>query len=244
MLVQLIKSKFDLQKMLLSDMILVFDLDDTLYEEITFVKSGFKAVSKFLAPIVNCSSKSLFEEFVNKLQQGRGSIFNDVLSEHGKRSKKLVAKCISVYRLHKPEIRLYPDSIRCFERFKKYPLYIVTDGNKLVQHSKSKALGVYKKVKKVFITHRYGIKNAKPSVYCFQKIKELEKAKPVNIIYIGDNPSKDFVGLRPHGYKTIQILRGNYMHLKPGAAYEADMQINNLDELTEDLIKKIEICKR
>jgi putative hydrolase of the HAD superfamily len=30
-------------------MIIVFDLDDTLYEEITYVRSGFKAVANYLS---------------------------------------------------------------------------------------------------------------------------------------------------------------------------------------------------
>ena len=30
-------------------MIIVFDLDDTLYEEITYVRSGFKAVASYLS---------------------------------------------------------------------------------------------------------------------------------------------------------------------------------------------------
>lgn len=220
-------------------MILVFDLDDTLYEEITFVKSGFKAVSIFLEPILGKPSKILYDELVAKLQNGRGSIFDEVIYAHKKSSKELVLKCLSIYRLHKPNIQLYPDAIRCLKRFRNYPLYIVTDGNKVVQKNKIDALDIHENVKKVFITHRYGIKNAKPSVYCFDKIRQLEKAKPSDIVYIGDNPSKDFIGIKPHGYKTIQVLRGNYMHLNPGPDYLADIQIKGLDELSEDLLKEL-----
>lgn len=220
-------------------MVIVFDLDDTLYEEITFVKSGFKAVSEFLAPVLHRSSDMLYQELVTCLDDGRGAIFDEVLKKHNANSKKLVAQCLSVYRLHKPGIQLYPDAVRCLNRFQHYPLYIVTDGNKVVQQNKVLALSLQKKVKKVFITHRYGIKNAKPSVYCFEKIRQIEKAEPENIVYIGDNPSKDFVGLKPLGFKTIRIMRGNYVHLQPGKAYEADIEINSLDELNEDLLKNL-----
>ncbi|QMU28982.1 HAD family hydrolase [Adhaeribacter radiodurans] len=221
-------------------MVLVFDLDDTLYEEITFVKSGFKAVANYLAPLINCPEEELFTKLLNRLEAGgRGSIFNDVLTKYGKNSQKLVTKCLSIYRLHAPEIQLYPDAIRCLERFRHYPLYVVTDGNKLVQQNKVKALHVSDKVKKVFITHRFGIKNAKPSVYCFELIGKLEKTEPANIVYIGDNPSKDFVGLKPLGFKTIRIMRGNYRHLQPGEAYEADRNILSLDEITEEFLKNL-----
>lgn len=221
-------------------MVLVFDLDDTLYEELTFVKSGFRAVAQYLAPILNADAEQLYTQLVNRLEEGgRGAIFDDVLRMHGKNSKKLVTKCLAIYRLHQPDIQLYPDAVRCLERFRHYPLYVVTDGNKVVQQNKVKALHVLGKVKKVFITHRYGVKNAKPSVYCFQRISQLEKAEPPNIVYVGDNPSKDFVGLKPHGFKTIRMMRGNYRHLQPGEAYEADRNIQNLEELTEALLKSL-----
>ena len=40
-------------------MILVFDLDDTLYDEITFVYSGFSAVSKYLSLQFNLNEKKI-----------------------------------------------------------------------------------------------------------------------------------------------------------------------------------------
>lgn len=220
-------------------MVLIFDLDDTLYEELTFVHSGFKAVAEFLSPLLNVSSAQLHSELIKRLEAGRGAIFDDVIKKHDPVSKSLVNQCLTVYRLHQPNIYLYPDAVRCLDRFKKQPLYIVTDGNKIVQANKAKALGVLDRVKKVIITHQYGVHNAKPSVYCFEKIRNLEKTEPQNMVYIGDNPSKDFVGLKPLGYKTVRIMRGNYSHLQPGEAYEADRKIHSLDEITEDFLKNL-----
>ena len=220
-------------------MVVIFDLDDTLYEELTFVKSGFKAVAEFLAPILASSPEKLLTELMERLEKGRGSIFDDVLLNHGQQSKRLVAQCLTIYRLHQPVIQLYPDASQCLERLQNHSLYIVTDGNKIVQANKAKALGVLNKVKKVFITHRYGVKNAKPSVYCFEKIRQLEKTVPENMVYVGDNPSKDFVGLKPLGFKTVRIMRGNYVHLQLGEAYDADKNILSLDELTEDFLKNL-----
>ena len=34
--------------------VLVFDLDDTLYPEISYVHSGFRAVAAFLSPLLAC----------------------------------------------------------------------------------------------------------------------------------------------------------------------------------------------
>src|SRR5690349_1160914 len=140
-------------------MVLVFDLDDTLYDETTYVKSGFKAVAMFLAEKFNLNEDEVYSDFLTEWQQkGRGKIFDNVLHKHNIYSAKLTKTCITVYRFHKPEIELSTEGIACLERFKNYPIYIVTDGNKVAQNNKIKALGLENKVKRYFITHRFGIK--------------------------------------------------------------------------------------
>jgi putative hydrolase of the HAD superfamily len=91
-------------------------------------------------------------------------------------------------------------------------------------------------VKHYFITHRYGVHNAKPSTYCFLKICEKEGVTPDQVVYIADNISKDFVGIKPIGFKTIQVLTGQYRKLKKTKAYHADRKIHSLNELTDKLI--------
>lgn len=221
-------------------MILVFDLDDTLYEELTFVKSGFRAVAQYLNKQYSIPVQTGLEFMIAKLSSGRGRIFDDLLIHHGIYKKDLVRKCISIYRLHQPEIKLYPEADACLERFRNYPLYIVTDGNKVVQKNKIKALGLEGRVKFVFITHRYGIKNAKPSPYCFLKICEREKVTPKEVVYIADNPHKDFVGIKPLGFKTIRILQGHYKNITLPVTHEADGKIQSLHEINEDLFNRLD----
>jgi putative hydrolase of the HAD superfamily len=108
----------------------------------------------------------------------------------------------------------------------------------MVQEKKVKALGLEPYFKKIFITHRYGIHNAKPSVYCFEKIAALEKEKRSNIVYIADNVTKDFVNLRKHGYRTVRVLTGNYAHLNPARGFEADVSIDSLASLDYPFLKK------
>ena len=217
-------------------MVLVFDLDDTLYDETTYVKSGFRAVAKFLREHFSVNEIKVFNELMNELKNGRGSIFDTVLKNHSLYSKKLVRKCVTVYRLHKPDIELSSEGKKCLERLKKYPLYIVTDGNKIVQYNKIKALKLDRLVKQYYITHRFGVHNAKPSTYCFMKICEREKVNPDQVVYIADNINKDFVGIKPLGFKTIQVMTGQYTSLKKEKKYHAGLKIKSLDELTDKLI--------
>lgn len=220
-------------------MVIVFDLDDTLYNEVTYVQSGFRSVAGFLYKTYAISVENSYVSMVKHLKQGRGRIFDDTLQNFGVFSKKAVVQCIHIYRSHIPEIMLYKDSIECLRRLNGFPVYIVTDGNKLVQKNKLMALGLYNTVNFCFITHRYGKKNAKPSPHCFLKICGREKVEPKQVVYIGDNPHKDFVGIKAVGFKTIRIMRGHFKDVVKPSEFEADYQIQSLDELTEDFLRKM-----
>ena len=220
-------------------MVVVFDLDDTLYNEVTYVQSGFRSVADFLFMTYAIPVKDSYMFMVEHLKQGRGRIFDDTLQHFGVFSKKTVLQCITRYRSHTPDIRLYEDSMECLKRLKDLSVYIVTDGNKLVQKNKLVTLGLYHSMKFCFITHRYGVKNSKPSPHCFLRICEREKVEPQEVVYIGDNPHKDFVGIKTLGFKTVRIMRGIFKDVVKPTEFEAHYQIESLDELTEDFLRKI-----
>ncbi|WP_201317857.1 HAD family hydrolase [Paenibacillus sp. EPM92] len=214
--------------------VVVFDLDDTLYKELTFVESGFKAVSFDLHNRFGLKPEETFQTMWLELQRhGRGKVFNCVLARYGLETKGNILHCLNIYRKHRPDISLYDDARRCLEELKAYPMYIVTDGNKLVQQSKLQALGLYDHefIRHCYITRRYGIKNEKPSPHCFMKICEREQVDPKDVVYIGDNPNKDFVGIKPLGFRTVRIIRGAFSELIKPNDYEAEHQIESLDEL-------------
>ena len=220
-------------------MILSFDLDDTLYDEITFVKSGLQAVSKYLFQTYSISLKDSSHFLEDRLAIGREKILDDLLIKFGIYSKNEVKKCLSVYRSPNPNIQLSQEFNECLNRLKKNSLYIVTDGNRNVQKNKIISLGLDKKVKFCFFTSHYGLKNTKPSPYCFLKICDREKVSSSDVLYIADDPNKDFIGIKPLGFKTIRILQGRFKDIKKSKKFEADYTISSLSELTLDLIKKL-----
>lgn len=221
-------------------MVLIFDLDDTLYEEIRYVQSGFRAVAAHLQARYALDAAACYEAMLGTLEErGRGAVFNAILDRHGLLSKGRVRECVSVYRLHSPDIQLPDVSLRCLQRFADLPKYVVTDGNKEVQARKVAALGVEQYLRKALLTGRYGNQHAKPSPYCFQKIIQREHIAPQQAVYIGDNPHKDFVGIKPLGFKTIRIRQGMFAALSKSAEYEADVEIQSLDELTVELLHRL-----
>ena len=212
--------------------VLVFDLDDTLYPELSYVHSGFRAVAAFLSPLLDVPAEALAAGMIaEEAAQGRGQVFDNALRRHGRWSKTLVATCLRTYRQHQPEISLFPDAERVLTRFAHLPLYLVTDGHKEVQARKVTALGLAGRVRHAYLTNRYGRHRAKPNPHVFQLICQREGVLPSDVTYVGDNVRKDFVGIKPLGFNTVRILRGNYAHFKADAVHEAARMIISLDEL-------------
>lgn len=214
--------------------VIVFDLDDTLYDEIEYVKSGFKEVSNYFSYKFKIDKNLIYNYMIQDLEtNGRGKIFDNMLENFKIYSKENIKKAILVYRTHKPNIVLPQESIEVLRYYNslKIPIYIVTDGNKIVQNNKIEALKIRKYIKKDFITHRYGIKNSKPSTYCFEKIAKLEKVEYKDIVYIGDNPNKDFVNIKKLGFRTIRVLKGMFSNSNKETEFEAELNILSLVEL-------------
>jgi|SRR6476469_7056752 len=220
--------------------VLVFDLDDTLYPELSFVHSGFRAVAAYLSPILGVSAETLTAALVaDEAASGRGKLFDTLLRRYSRWSKTLVVACLRTYRQHSAQLTLYPDAERCLQRFAHLPLYIVTDGHKEVQARKIAALGLEGRMRHAYLTNRYGRHRAKPHPHVFELICQRENVAPTEVLYVGDNVSKDFVGIKPLGFKTVRIMRGNYAHLEADTAYEADRRIHSLDELTVELVAEL-----
>ncbi len=214
-------------------MIIVFDLDDTLYQEITYVQSGLKAVANEIAKKYNMDSNIIYKDALITLEKsGRGQVFDSMLNEYGFYTKREVQRLVAVYRLHQPKISIGAVELKALKLCgKKSNLYLVTDGNKFVQAKKIESLGIDSIFKRIFITHRFGLDAAKPSLKCFEKIRKLENIAWDELVYIGDDPNKDFINLKKAGAITVRVLTGRFATLKKSKEYEADWQIGSLAEL-------------
>ena len=167
-------------------MIIIFDLDDTLYKREDFVDNGLKNVSNLI-----CLKNKILKK--NRTFRLLKKIYNNNITSKN---------CVSVYRFGKNNIKLYPQALSLLKYYKNNS-YLITDGNKLVQRYKIKKLNIKKFFKKIFITNEYGVKFQKPSLYCFEKIKKIENCKYNEMVYIGDNPNKDFINCNKIGIHTL-----------------------------------------
>jgi putative hydrolase of the HAD superfamily len=217
-------------------MILIFDLDDTLYPERSYVLSGLRAVAEHGYAQFGLPSNDSYRFMVNVLdREGRGQIFDKWLDQYNLHNRKSVNQCVKCYRHHQPDISLDSVADKILSEYRHFPLYLVTDGHKIVQHLKVRSLGLESRFKRIFITHRFGRKCAKPSTYCFERIKKLESCDWDQMMYVGDNPAKDFVNIKPLGVKTVRVLTGEHIEADYGEAHEASVVIPDLSFLPNEI---------
>lgn len=218
---------------------LAFDLDDTLYPEIDFVAGGFTRVSEWIAESFKLDGQLIQAGMWATLKaEGRFQIFDKTLHANGIFSTKALRTCISLYRTHDPKISLSNSVLETLEWAQsKFPLFLVTDGNKLVQAQKIKALDIERFLKGVFVTHRYGLSSAKPSLRCFKIILETTKCDWGDLMYVGDNPIKDFVSLNAQGAETTGVESSPYQNPRLPSIYQPKHSIGHFEELPQVLDK-------
>lgn len=214
---------------------ILFDLDDTLYPEITFVQSGFRAVSRHLAETESLEEKDLYRRMMRVLERnGRGEVFDTVLREEGLLRPGLVPKLVHLYRAHRPSINLFQDVEPGLNRLREMGVRtgVVTDGLASVQRSKVAALGLEPLVDTLVCTDEVGRDRGKPSVRPFLIALDTLRSAPAQAAYVGDDPSKDFQGPRKLGMVTIHMRRRGMQHrLAQGDADEADVRVETFEEL-------------
>jgi putative hydrolase of the HAD superfamily len=186
-------------------MLYVLDLDDTLYLERDYVRSGFKAVDAWLSE--NTLVKNFFEAAWTLFEEGvRGNIFNRVLDALSCCSEGLVETLVGVYQNHLPDISLMPDAAEFLKSFTNNQLAMITDGYSEVQWKKVKALALEKYIGKIIVTGDWGKSFWKPHQRAYFEVSNGLNTE--ECLYIGDNPIKDFQAPRELKWSpSIRIRR-------------------------------------
>jgi putative hydrolase of the HAD superfamily len=194
----------------------VFDLDDTLYDEVAYCKSGFGAVSEFLADMPEMPSAGrFFGAFWKQFTRGNHKkTFNAALDELGiDYGGKLIRELVEVYRNHVPTIELPLESRDVLSQLSgKYTLALLTDGFLPAQQLKVRALGLEKYFRSIIYTEELGREFWKPSPAGFEKLMKALNTRPETMVYVADNQMKDFIAPNRLGFITIRIIRPAGLH--------------------------------
>jgi len=90
-----------------SNRVLFIDLDDTLFEEADYVKSGFAEVSKYVAAVNNIDYKLIYNQILYQFNKyGRTGAFNRMMA-HFEFEEPSINNMVEIYRDHRPKIYVY-----------------------------------------------------------------------------------------------------------------------------------------
>lgn len=189
----------------------IFDLDDTLYSEKEYVKSGYKQIAIVLPDVENAAEKlwSLFEE--------KKPAIDELLKQENIESENVKQKCLQTYRHQIPDIQLYEGIVEMLTDFrnKGLKLGIITDGRPEGQRSKLKVLGLENMVDCIIVTDELGgVEYRKPNSMAFELMKEKLDVEFDKMCYVGDNTSKDFIAPEKLGMRSIWFRNLDGLYVK------------------------------
>lgn len=188
----------------------VFDLDDTLYSEKEYVRSGYQKIAEVLPEVENAAEKlwTLFET--------KKPAIDELLKMENIQSEEVKRACLHAYRYQIPDIRLYDGVAEMLKEFRKkgLKLGIITDGRPEGQRAKLQVLGLEKMVDYIIVTDEFGGSEfRKPNPIAFQTMKEKLGVEYNEMCYVGDNIKKDFIAPQQLGMRSIRFLNKDGLYI-------------------------------
>lgn len=206
----------------MSTLCIAFDVDDTLYLECDYVRSGLIAVGKWAAATlgINHFGEKAWELFE---RGSRGRLFQEALQMLGRSPEPVIVnRMVEIYRNHEPEISLLPDAIDCLRSLQHHAIIsIITDGPLVSQRAKCRKLRLEEFCACIVCTDEWGVQFYKPHRRGFEFVKTQAGPGNFQFVYVGDNPLKDFGGPLSLGWDTVRVRRPRGLHFNkealPGA---------------------------
>lgn len=212
--------------------LVVFDIDDTLYLERDYVRSGFDAVGAWARAELGVAD--LGDHAWAAFDAGtRGTIFDEALTAaRVETTPDLVPRLVDLYRSHTPAIGLLDDARSWLDACSSVvAMAVVTDGPLASQRAKAVALELDRWVEQVVFTQSLGPGRGKPHPAAFELLeRQLGLAGPA-CAYVADNPVKDFRAPNALGWRTVRVRRPGGLHASLPSRDDVDAEIATFADL-------------
>ena len=178
---------------------IIFDLDDTLYNEKQYIRSGYRAVEKYLG--IPGAAEEMWRFFENN-----EPAIDSYLAKIDQLARKI--ECLKIYREHMPEISLREDVVQHIQDLKcrGIKIGIITDGRPTGQWNKIRALGLEEMVDDIIVTDELGGEQfRKPCDIAFRIMQRRWRIPFEQIMYVGDNIHKDFQAPKQLGMQWMLV---------------------------------------
>jgi putative hydrolase of the HAD superfamily len=222
----------------------IFDLDDTLISEKRYIQSGYRHIANLLSNRYNKDETEIYELLMELFNISPRNVFNGLLDNLGiSYTQTNIIELVEEYRNHLPNIEFFNDVLPCIDilKKKKVKLGIITDGYANAQRKKLKAVKAIEYFDEIIVTDELGREYWKPHPKAFEKMKEELNVNFSEMIYVGDNISKDFITPNGLGMQTVIIYRKNGVYNNSNDIYSekfhAQYSIKNMNELIQNILK-------
>lgn len=190
---------------------LLIDLDDTIFPEESYVRSGFQAVATYLSREMLCglpASRIMNRMWYEFRRLGRSGVFDRTLEAFGIAvDGKIIATLVDIYRDHEPSIEPYPGVAKALQQLRmRYPIAVVTDGNVRMQRRKVAALQHV--LQGIPVIYCMDFNAPKPQLQAYEIASEHLGVSLQDCIFIGDDPYADIVAAHDAMAAAIRVRTG------------------------------------
>jgi len=217
----------------------IFDLDDTLIPEKQYIMSGFRHVSKIMGMKYQIEPSKIYKQLKELFDNEPRRVFNRFLDKHGIcYTNEDILSLVEEYRGHMPEIELFEDVVPCLHQLRLHGLRtgIITDGYANAQRQKLKAIKAERLFDEIIITDDLGREFWKPHPKAFELMSSRLDIEYKEMVYVGDNPEKDFYINGIYPVKTVRINRpGGYCQREYFKGIKENHTINDLIDVVNIL---------
>jgi putative hydrolase of the HAD superfamily len=217
----------------------VIDLDDTLFLETEYVRSGFDAVSQFVHDRYGIEGFGVrcWELFSAGV---RGNVFQLAAESRGwSANESSIRSLVNVYRDHEPNIALTVDrrhSLRTLAE--NFRLAVLTGGDPMAQRHKAAAVGVDDWATTVVFAGERGAAFDKPHQWAWLELEQRMESGGGRIVYVADNPLKDLPASIALGWGFIRVRMSDSLH-EAQPTPEGIAEIADFAFITPDLARLV-----
>ena len=215
----------------------IFDIDDTLVSEHAFMLSGYMAAAKKAEELLPDVWQDIYEKLLSLSDVSTKNVFNRLLDGyHLYYDEDDVKDLVKIYHEHMPVLEFHRDVIPAVMALKGRGIMtgIISDGIPVMQHNKIHACSGEQYFDQIIITDEMGGTDfRKPDPRSFDRMAALLKTDISEMLYVGDNPEKDFYIMHYRNIQTARIIRPDSIYAD--RKYREDImetyRIESLEEL-------------
>ena len=193
----------------------LFDLDDTLYIQASWLDGAWDAVADRAAELANLEYEPFRRALALAASAGsaRGAIIDRALAAVSG-PPQVLEELVAVFRHHRQPLHMSATNGAVLRDLAaRVPIGLVTDGDPRIQRAKLAGLGLAGTFDATVFSDEQGRGRRKPHPSPFLLALSRLGVPPRDAVFVGDRPETDIAGALRLGMRAIRVRTGEYAAL-------------------------------